>query len=239
MGLGSSKRGVEQTFTFFGVVNLLIQGLADYEGASKDCHATESALNSTLFQQPPFVGTTVFLLELGPLLESPKGLVASNGVGNHGVLTIGASKGKTPEPRVPANGAATYSSFHEESHEVNLTCAEETSASAAPYRSPRDKTRTIVGFALCFPRYVCYMARNALFIDGLHVREAFRRQGLGTILLTTVAQQAAKRGFARVDWIVEDWNVSAIKFYEGMGAPVMPNLLTCRLKGDNLGAYAS
>ncbi|KAG6553885.1 hypothetical protein Mapa_004802 [Marchantia paleacea] len=218
-------------------LQLLIQGLADYEDASKDCHATEAALTSTLFQQPPFVGTTVFLLELAPLLEVT--LAASNGVSNYAVLTNGASNGKTPEPQGIANGAASDSSFHEEYHEVSLTCAEEDYESAAPYRSPRDETRTIVGFALCFPRYVCYMAKNALFLEGLHVREAYRRQGLGTVLLKTVAQQAVKRGFGRVDWIVEDWNVNAIKFYEGMGGLVMPKLLTCRLKGENLRAYAS
>lgn len=49
------------------------------------------------------------------------------------------------------------------------------------------------------------------------MRESYRRKGLGKMLLTAVAEQAAKMGYGRVDCIVLDWNVNAISFYEEMG----------------------
>ncbi|XP_011077269.1 probable acetyltransferase NATA1-like isoform X2 [Sesamum indicum] len=64
------------------------------------------------------------------------------------------------------------------------------------------------------------------------------RKGLGKLLLWAVAEQAAKMGYGRVDWVVLDWNVNAITFYEGMGAKILPELRFCRLTGEALEAYA-
>ncbi|CAI9759751.1 unnamed protein product [Fraxinus pennsylvanica] len=70
------------------------------------------------------------------------------------------------------------------------------------------------------------------------VRECYRRKGLGKILLTAVVSQAAKMGYGRVEWVVLDGNVNAIKFYEQMGAQILPEWRICRLTGDALQAYA-
>jgi hypothetical protein len=51
-------------------------------------------------------------------------------------------------------------------------------------------------------------------------------------------QQAKKLGAGRVEWCVLDWNVNAIKFYEGLGAVVMPEWRICRLTGDALQSCA-
>ncbi|GAU31391.1 hypothetical protein TSUD_19370 [Trifolium subterraneum] len=51
---------------------------------------------------------------------------------------------------------------------------------------------------------------NDVFVAG--------RKGFGKMLLTAVAKQAVKMGYGRVEWVVLDWNVNAIKFYEDMGA---------------------
>lgn len=57
------------------------------------------------------------------------------------------------------------------------------------------------------------------------------------MLLSAVAKQAVKMGYGRVEWVVLDWNVNAITFYEQMGAKVLPEWRICRLTGDALQAY--
>ncbi|KAK4430932.1 putative acetyltransferase NATA1-like [Sesamum alatum] len=97
---------------------------------------------------------------------------------------------------------------------------------------------TVGGFVLFFPNYSAFMAKPGFYIDNIFVRECCRRKGLGKMLLSAVAEQAAKMGYERVDWLVLDWNVNAITFYEGMGAPILPDLRVCRLTGEALQAYA-
>ena len=43
-----------------------------------------------------------------------------------------------------------------------------------------------------------------------------------------------ERGCGRFVWSVLDWNANAIRFYEGMGATVMPDWRICRVTGDEL-----
>ncbi|KAL0403487.1 UNVERIFIED_CONTAM: putative acetyltransferase NATA1-like [Sesamum radiatum] len=64
------------------------------------------------------------------------------------------------------------------------------------------------------------------------------RKGLGKMLLSAVAAQAAKMGYGRVEWVVLDWNVNAITFYEQVGAQILPEWRICRLSGEILQAYA-
>ena len=49
---------------------------------------------------------------------------------------------------------------------------------------------------------------------------------------------AVERGYGRFEWSVLDWNANAIRFYERMGATVMPDWRICRITGDRLQAYA-
>ncbi|KAL2642118.1 hypothetical protein R1flu_009705 [Riccia fluitans] len=185
------------------VIKRLIEGLAEYEKLLDECHATESALEATLFLEPAFEGTTVFILELGPTVEAS------------------------------AAEEGTVDIIYEE---INRNIVED--IQDATFVSTKDKRRTVVGFTLFFPSYAPVLAKRGIYIEDIYVREAYRRHGLGTILLKTVAQQAAKRGSGRVEWSVLDWNVNAINFYEGMGAIVLPDVRICRLTGDKLQAYA-
>ena len=102
------------------------------------------------------------------------------------------------------------------------------------YKSTSNPNRTIVGFVLFFPNYSTFLAKAGYYVEDLYVREPYRGRGYGTILLKTVAQQALKYGAERVEWCVLDWNVNAIKFYEGLGAMVMPEWRMCRLAGEAL-----
>ncbi|XP_050210392.1 GCN5-related N-acetyltransferase 8-like [Mercurialis annua] len=95
----------------------------------------------------------------------------------------------------------------------------------------------IAGFVLFFPNYSSFLAKPGFYVEDLFVRECYRRKGLGKLLLSAVAAQAVKMGYGRVEWVVLDWNVNAIKFYEEMGAKILPEWRICRLTGENLEAY--
>ncbi|XP_061339578.1 GCN5-related N-acetyltransferase 8-like [Gastrolobium bilobum] len=95
----------------------------------------------------------------------------------------------------------------------------------------------IAGFVLFFPNYSTFLGKPGFYIEDLFVRECYRRKGFGKMLLSAVAKQAVKMGYGRVEWIVLDWNVNAIKFYEEMGANILQEWRICRLTGEALEAY--
>ncbi|KAG6510014.1 probable acetyltransferase NATA1-like [Zingiber officinale] len=110
-------------------------------------------------------------------------------------------------------------------------------AEAGEFASPRGEGAVVVGFVLCFPNYSSFLAKPGLYVEDIFVRAAWRRRGLGRMMLAAVARQAALLGMGRVEWCVLDWNVNAIKFYEEMGAEVLPMWRICRLAGPALQAY--
>lgn len=95
----------------------------------------------------------------------------------------------------------------------------------------------VIGFALFFTNFSTFLAKPGLYLEDLYVRPAHRRSGLGKTLLTRLAQIAVERDYGRFEWSVLDWNEDAIRFYERMGATVLPEWRICRLSGDALAAY--
>ncbi|MBQ0934213.1 GNAT family N-acetyltransferase [Ideonella paludis] len=92
----------------------------------------------------------------------------------------------------------------------------------------------VVGFALFFTNFSTFLAQPGLYLEDLYVKPAHRQHGLGRALLTHLAQLAVARGYGRFEWSVLDWNANAIRFYEGMGATVMPDWRVCRVTGEDL-----
>lgn len=96
----------------------------------------------------------------------------------------------------------------------------------------------VIAFALWFTNFSTFLGRPGLYLEDLHVRRAYRRQGLGRRMLQQLARLAVERGCGRFEWSVLDWNADAIRFYEGLGATVMPDWRICRLAGAALTACA-
>jgi GNAT superfamily N-acetyltransferase len=94
-----------------------------------------------------------------------------------------------------------------------------------------------VGFALFYSNFSTFLAKPGLYLEDLYVRPAHRRSGLGKALLVHLAQLACERGCGRFEWTVLNWNEDAIRFYEKLGAEVMPDWRICRLSGDALQKY--
>jgi GNAT superfamily N-acetyltransferase len=97
----------------------------------------------------------------------------------------------------------------------------------------------VVGFALFFTNFSTFLAQPGLYLEDLFVEPEERGRGIGQALLTRLAELAAERGCGRFEWSVLDWNVNAIRFYERMGATVMPDWRICRIAGDTLAAYGA
>lgn len=92
----------------------------------------------------------------------------------------------------------------------------------------------LAGYALFFPTYSTFLARPSLYLEDLFVREASRGRGIGEALLRRVAARAVARGCGRFEWTVLDWNVRAQRFYEAMGAHLLPDWRVCRIDGEAL-----
>jgi GNAT superfamily N-acetyltransferase len=96
-----------------------------------------------------------------------------------------------------------------------------------------------VAFALFFHNFSTFLGRPGLYLEDLFVRAAHRRKGYGRALLAHLAGVAAKRGCGRFEWSVLDWNEPAIRFYESLGASVLPDWRITRVTGDALKALAA
>jgi GNAT superfamily N-acetyltransferase len=97
----------------------------------------------------------------------------------------------------------------------------------------------VVGFALFFTNFSTFLAKPGLYLEDLFVEPELRGRGIGQAVLTRLAELAAERGCGRFEWSVLDWNVNAIRFYERMGATVMPDWRICRIAGDTLAGFGA
>jgi hypothetical protein len=95
-----------------------------------------------------------------------------------------------------------------------------------------------VAFALFFTNFSTFLGQPGLYLEDLYVQPAHRGSGLGKALLRHLGALAVQRGCGRFEWSVLDWNENAIRFYEGMGATVMPEWRICRVSGEGLAAFA-
>lgn len=96
----------------------------------------------------------------------------------------------------------------------------------------------VVAFALYFTNFSTFLAQPGLYLEDLYVQPAQRGLGIGQALLTRLAALAVERGYGRFEWSVLDWNENAIRFYQRMGATVMPDWRICRIAGERLRAFA-
>ena len=96
-----------------------------------------------------------------------------------------------------------------------------------------------VGFALYFHTFSTFLARRGLWLEDLFVYPEHRGAGIGKALLRSVAALARDRGCGRFEWSVLDWNAPAIRFYESLGATVMPDWRIARVAGPAIDALAT
>ena len=94
------------------------------------------------------------------------------------------------------------------------------------------------GFALFFTTFSSWLCRPGLWLEDLYVRPEFRRRGIGEALLRTAARIAGERGCERMEWSALDWNESAHRFYERLGATQLREWMLFRVQGEALAGLA-
>lgn len=111
-------------------------------------------------------------------------------------------------------------------------------AEALIAQSGEGATAEPLGFALYFHSFSTFLGRSGLYLEDLYVRPDFRGQGVGGALLRRLAGIAVERGCGRFEWSVLDWNESAIRVYEHLGAHARKGWTVYRLEGPSLRALA-
>ncbi|XP_075062247.1 thialysine N-epsilon-acetyltransferase-like [Mixophyes fleayi] len=87
-------------------------------------------------------------------------------------------------------------------------CEDENRQKAGPH---------LVGYALSYPIYSTFEGRS-LYLEDIYVTPEYRGKGIGSKLLTAVAESCLSLGCARLQLSVLDWNQTAINFYKSRGA---------------------
>ena len=96
-----------------------------------------------------------------------------------------------------------------------------------------------VGFALYFTTFSTFLCKPGLYLEDLFVEPAHRGSGIGKALLRSLAALAIERGCGRFEWRVLDWNQPSIRFYESLGAKVMPEWHLVRMSEPEIAALAA
>ena len=96
-----------------------------------------------------------------------------------------------------------------------------------------------VGFALFFTTFSTFLCKPGLYLEDLFVEPRQRGHGIGKALLKSLAALAVQRGCGRFEWRVLDWNEPSIKFYESLGATVMPEWELVRMTAPEFTALAA
>ena len=96
----------------------------------------------------------------------------------------------------------------------------------------------VVGIAVWFLNYSTWTGRPGLYLEDLFVSEAARGTGAGKALFRALAQEALRRGCARIDWAVLDWNTPAMDFYRAIGGRAQSGWQPWRIDGAALEALA-
>lgn len=80
---------------------------------------------------------------------------------------------------------------------------------------------------------------RSLYFKELYVTEAFRRRGVGRLLMGEVCQVAAEHECSRVEWTADKGNALAEAFYQQLGVAKNPGKVLYRLEGEELGRVAT
>ena len=146
------------------------------------------------------------------------------------------------EADVPAvvelvHGLAEYERL---AHECHLTADQLREALFGPapalFGHVAEVDGEVVGFTLWFLNFSTFRGVHGIFLEDLYVRPEQRGARLGRALLTELAEECVRRGYARLEWSVLDWNAPAIGFYKSLSAVPMDEWTVFRLTGDALTA---
>jgi GNAT superfamily N-acetyltransferase len=95
-----------------------------------------------------------------------------------------------------------------------------------------------VAYATYFFTFATMTGRRGLWLDDLFVDSEWRGKGIGQALMAYLADVALQHQCASFEWMVLDWNESAIGFYKRLGATFLDQWRICRLDENQLSRVA-
>jgi GNAT superfamily N-acetyltransferase len=87
----------------------------------------------------------------------------------------------------------------------------------------------IIGFALYYIRYSTWKGKT-VYLEDILVTDAYRHQGVGTLLFDAVVEACKELGLHRMNWQVLDWNTPAISFYQKYKTQFDAHWINCTLE---------
>ncbi len=87
----------------------------------------------------------------------------------------------------------------------------------------------LVAYALYFYTFSAHQGYPVLYLEDLYVKPAYRKQGIGSALMSRLAQHAREHYCCRMEWHVLDWNQEAIAFYHKLDTHLRKDLILVRL----------
>lgn len=92
----------------------------------------------------------------------------------------------------------------------------------------KDVNNCICGYVTFFFAYYTWTGK-CLYMDDLYVCPEYRGQGFGSTLIEKVIAFAKESHCHKMRWQVSEWNASAIRFYESLGAKIDHVEMNCDL----------
>ena len=93
-------------------------------------------------------------------------------------------------------------------------------------------------YAVYFYAFSTMAGKRTLWLEDIFISPAFRRKGIARALMAYLASVAVENKCARLEWIVLDWNDSAIAFYKRLGAVLLDDWRICRLDEEGISDLA-
>ena len=96
----------------------------------------------------------------------------------------------------------------------------------------------VIGFSLFFHNFSTFLGKPGIYIEDVYVKKEYRHQGYGKSFFRFIAGLALERGCGRMEWSVLNWNESAIRFYQSLGAKPLDEWTVYRLTSEGIQSLA-
>lgn len=94
------------------------------------------------------------------------------------------------------------------------------------------------GFAVYYYTFSTSTGKKGLHLDDLYIEPSHQGKGYGKNVLAYLSKFAVKSNCSRFEWWALKTNVSAIKFYENIGARKVDEIFIFRLDSEGINAMA-
>lgn len=97
-----------------------------------------------------------------------------------------------------------------------------------------EKNGIPIGFAIWAYSFSTFTGKQTLYIDDIYVQEADRGKGIGSKIFSYLAQVAAEKDCARMDWYCMETNISGKEYYRNIGAEEIDWFKVYRFNQDKI-----